>query len=134
MTTLVTFAADYLIYYLNQFSEKIILSTGNTLKSEYDSIQNKLNPPKDPQSLSPNNKETAAVKNLKKKLMGRVNIEDTPFEVQEEWLRSKLNVPPHIWYSYTNEMRGKTMAAEIIKSRLETIEDFYREMEDANKK
>lgn len=132
MTKSATFVTDYLSYYLDLYSRQIILSTKKTLKEEYDAIQLRLNPPDDPQNVA--SKEKAAIINLKKKLMGRINMEDTPFEVQEEWLRSKLNVPPHIWYKYTNELRGKTMAAEIIKSRLETVEDFYREMEDANKK
>lgn len=52
-----------------------------------------------------------------------------PFQLQEEFTRSKLNVPPHIWDNYDNQTRGRCIAAEIIGSRMELVERFYRELE-----
>lgn len=121
--TLATFVADWTSYYLNYYSTNIKLSTGKFLKDEYDSMQRKL-------SLDNKDTESAnATRALRKKLYGKISLEESPFEIQQEWIRSKLNIPPHIWIEYSNELKGKTIAVEIVKDHLESLEDFYREMD-----
>lgn len=73
------------------------------------------------------------VKEMKKKIFPLVNIEDIPFEVQEEMVCQERGIPYHIWQQYTQEVRGKIIASSIIKSRISTIEMFYRETENAKK-
>lgn len=73
--------------------------------------------------------EDPQARTLKKNLLNLVDVEEMPFVLQEEFTRSKLSIPPHIWDSYDTEVRGRAIAAEALSSRLELIERFYRELE-----
>lgn len=61
---------------------------------------------------------------IKEELFGRVTIDEMPFELQEQFTRSSLNISPNDWDNLNLEIRGRTIAVEIIKSRLETLERF----------
>jgi hypothetical protein len=116
-------------FYLNYYSKNTLLSTEETLYEENEKLNKRLDGEKE--DLDQAGKD--AIRELKKKLYGRINIQQIPFEIQEEFIRSKLNIPPHIWNDYEPELRGKTMAVEIVKNQIESIEDFYREVESARK-
>jgi len=93
-------------------AKEILLSNDNTLFEEMISFDKKM---------SNNDSKT---KKLKKELYGNLQIDQMPFAVQEEFTRSKLNIPPHIWEEYDHELRGKTIAVETIKGQIETLERF----------
>jgi len=63
--------------------------------------------------------------------MPLVDIESMPVDLQEEFVAAERNIPSHIWEKYSNERKGQLMAASIVKSRLNTIERFYRELDYA---
>lgn len=130
MTTYPFSAIDWMSFYLNYYTKNTTLSTGESLYDENEKLHKRLDAKKEDLSSD----EKGAIQELKKKLYGRANIDAMPFEIQEEFIRSKLNIPPHIWNDYEPELRGKTIAIEVIKNQIEAIEDFYREMESARKK
>lgn len=70
---------------------------------------------------------------MKKELDDIVSIEQMPGEVQEEFVRAKLNIAPHYWEEYSAETKGKTIAIEVIKSKLERIHKFYSHLESEKK-
>lgn len=99
---------------------------------EYDQQQERLNP-KQSKINSPDNSSNAAVLKLKKELYGSIRIEEMEFSLQEEFTRSDLKVSPIDWNGLDAETKGKCIAVEIVKDRIEFIRRIHDTME-RNKK
>lgn len=115
-------------YYTNWFSEQTTLSNGVSLKEEYAKQQDRIDGKSiTSQKLDVNNKPIIkiGVDKLKKELFGIISIEEMPFELQEEFTRSELKISPSEWEMYSPRIKGKTIATEIIKGRVETIRRIY---------
>jgi hypothetical protein len=95
---------------------------GRTLKEEFDGFNRKID-----------NKDEGT-KKIRSELYGIVRIEEMPFFIQEEFTRSKLGISPHVWDDYDVEIKGKTIAVELVKSQLETLERFETILERNRKK
>lgn len=72
-------------------------------------------------------------KELKTRIVGHVSVEEMPFDLHSEIVRSSLQIAPHTWNSYSNEIKGKTIAVYNIQRQLEKLERFYQEIERAEK-
>jgi hypothetical protein len=70
---------------------------------------------------------------MRDKLFGNARIETMPFEIQIEMARSNLNISPREWENYDLETQGKTLAIEIIKGHIKTL-DRFEDILKANKK
>jgi hypothetical protein len=98
------------------------LASGLTLQEEMESFNRKME------------HNDAKTRKLKRELLGIVKVEAMTAELQCEFTRSKLNIPPHIWDEYDVEIKGKAIATEIVKSNFETLERFYNKLESNNER
>lgn len=94
-----------------------------TLNNEYDFVTKALD----------NKKDVNTIK-FRRAIYGEISLEEAPFEIQLEMIRSKLGVAPHIWQQYDAETIGKTAAVEILSNRMEIIKAFHREVEHSRQK
>ena len=109
-------------YYQTTMMKSIVLTNDKLFLEEIELFDKKM---------SNNDKMT---KTLKKELYGNIQISQMPFDLQEEFTRSKLNIPPHIWGGYDCELKGKTIAVEVVKSQIELLERFEGILERNKKK
>ena len=112
---------------MSLWEEKTILSSGLSLKVEYERAAKITQPPNDSGTLS--DEQQAAFRTLQENIHGRLAAEELPEDLSWQMLLKKTGIAPHLFFDdnlYTARERGAILAEQIISGRL----DFVRRVAD----